>query len=146
MGREADARAAWSSIMKVFLSNEVHDRFHDACRSIELPHPGALKLLLHLEVDDPQPMRALAAAIGCDASYMTALADALELPGYVERRTAPSDRRVKLVCLTEQGEAARERALEVMSEPPAAFARLEPAEARSLAELLAKATTDPPEL
>ena len=139
MGREDDARAAWGCITKAFLSNELHDRFHDACASIGLPHPGALKLLLLLDEADPPPMRAVASLMNCDASYVTALVDALEAPGYVERRSAPGDRRVKLIAVTAVGEAAREKALDVMSVPPAGFARLSAAEAKQLVALLAKA-------
>jgi DNA-binding MarR family transcriptional regulator len=130
--------------MKVFLSNVVHDRLHEACASIDLPHPGALKLLLQLDADDPQPMRSLATTIGCDPSYVTALVDVLEAPGYVARQPAPGDRRVKLVCITPQGEAARARATDVMSEPPEAFRKLDAADARTLARLLAEAAEDLP--
>lgn len=143
MGRDDDARAAWGCITRTFLSDEVHDRFHAACSSIGLPHPGALKLLLMLDAEDPPPMRAVASLLKCDASYVTALVDALEEPGYVERRAAPGDRRVKLVALTSQGVAAREKALDVMSEPPAGFGKLTADEARQLARLLAKAATEP---
>ena len=125
---------------KTFLSNEIHDRFHDACRSIGLPHPGALKLLLLLDEADPPPMRALASLMSCDASYVTALVDALEAPGYVERRSSPDDRRVKLITITGAGETAREQALAIMSEPPAGFARLSATEVKHLSHLLAKAT------
>ncbi len=140
MGRHDDAKAAWGCITRTFLSNELHDRFHDACASIGVPHPGALKLLLRLDAAAPQPMRDIAASMGCDASYVTALVDALEEPGYAERRPAPGDRRVKLVQLTSQGASARETAFDIMAEPPAAFGRLTAAETRTLARLLAKAT------
>jgi len=139
MGRSDDARAAWSCITRAFLSKELHDRFHSACAAIGVPHPGALKLLLMLEPDDPPPMRDIATVMGCDASYVTALVDALEGPGYVERRPAPGDRRVKLVQLTGHGIRAREQALEVMSEPPKGFERLTAAEAKTMAQLLTKA-------
>jgi DNA-binding MarR family transcriptional regulator len=142
MGRTDDARAAWSCITRAFLSDELHDRFHDACTSIGLPHPGALKLLLRLDADAPQPMRDIASLMGCDASYVTALVDALESPGYAERQPALGDRRVKLVQLTSQGAAAREKALDVLSEPPAGFDRLSGSETKALAHLLAKATAD----
>lgn len=142
MGRQDDARAAWGCITRTFLSNELHDRFHDACTAIGLPHPGALKLLLQLDAEDPPPMRAVATLMNCDASYVTALVDALEGPGYVERRSSPGDRRVKLIALTGAGEVAREKALAVMSEPPAGFARLTAGEVKELAQLLAKATDD----
>jgi DNA-binding MarR family transcriptional regulator len=139
VGKQDDARAAWGCITRTFMSNELHDRFHDACASIGLPHPGALKLLLMLDTADPPPMRAVASIMNCDASYVTALVDALEAPGLVERRSAPGDRRVKLIAVTAAGEAAREKALEVLSEPPAGFERLSAIEARELARLLAKA-------
>jgi DNA-binding MarR family transcriptional regulator len=140
MGMDEHARSAWGCITRTFLSNELHDRFHDACESIALPHPGALKLLLQLDADQPPAMRSIAGIMGCDASYVTALVDALEAPGYVERRVSPNDRRVKLIALTSQGVAAREKALDIMSEPPAGFGRLTATEARQLARLLAKAT------
>jgi DNA-binding MarR family transcriptional regulator len=139
--RREHARAAWSCITHAFLSNELHDRFHEACASIGLPHPGALKLLLLLDADAPPPMRDIAALMGCDASYVTALVDALESPGFAERRAAPTDRRVKLVQLTSQGAAAREKALDILSDPPAGFERLSAAETKTLATLLAKATS-----
>jgi len=143
MARVDDARAAWQTMARLFLSNELHDRFHAACEAIGLPHPGALKLLLQLDADDPPAMRSVAGVLQCDASYVTALVDTLEAPGYVERRTAPADRRVKLVALTPAGEDARERALDILSEPPAGFDRLSADEARDLARLLQKVTPDP---
>jgi DNA-binding MarR family transcriptional regulator len=142
MGRDDDARAAWTCITQVFWSNEVHDRFHEAVHAIGLPHPGALKLLMQLDPESPTPMRAIASVMNCDASYVTALVDSLEAPGYVERQTAPHDRRVKLVRLTGAGEVAREKARDILSVPPAAFSRLDAADTRTLARLLAKVTGD----
>jgi hypothetical protein len=78
MSRADDARAAWSCITRTFLSDELHQRFHTACASVGLPHPGALKLLLLLDAADPPPMRDVANVMGCDASYVTALVDTLE--------------------------------------------------------------------
>jgi DNA-binding MarR family transcriptional regulator len=142
VGKQDDAREAWGCITKAFLSNELHDRFHDACSSIGLPHPGALKLLLLLDDAEPPPMRAVASLMNCDASYVTALVDALEEPGYVARRPAPGDRRVKLIALTAAGAAAREKAMDVMSEPPSGFGRLSAIETRELSRLLAKVIAD----
>lgn len=144
MGRDDDARAAWSTINRLFLSHEVHDRIHDAVAAVELPHPGALKVLLGLDPADPPPMRAVAQLLRCDASYVTTLVDTLEDAGYVERRPAPGDRRVKLLVLTPQGEAAQAKATDLMSEPPAGFARLSAAEVRALARILAKTVDDEP--
>ena len=59
------------------------------------PTRARAKLLLRLDADSPPPIRDVATLMGCDASYVTALVDALESPGFAERRAAPSDRRVK---------------------------------------------------
>ena len=136
-GRE-DGRTAWRRMTELFFSEEVHNRFHDASAAIGLPHPGSLKALLLLEPGSPPPMRALAQDMHCDASYMTGLVDAIEGLGYVERRASPTDRRVKLVQLTDKGEAAKAQALDVISTPPAAIDRLTAAESRTLAKILAK--------
>lgn len=125
--------------MRSFLSQDIHERFHGACAATHLPHPGALKLLLLLGAGDPPSQRTVAELLECDASYVTALVDSLEAPGYVERRAAPTDRRVKLIALTAEGEAAQAKAIDVLSEPPASFARLTAAETKQLARLLEKA-------
>ena len=138
MATDDDARAAWRLVAELFLSPENHDRFHEACTAASLPHPGALKLLLSLEPDDAPAMRDLAAFMNCDASWVTALVDALETPGYVVRTASPTDRRVKLVQVTEAGLAAKERAMEVLATPPKAMDRLTAAETRTLAKLMRK--------
>ena len=138
----AARRQAWRHLSRLLLSDETHDRMHAACAAVGLPHPGSLKALLWLSEDEPQSMRTLAEAMHCDASYITGLVDALEEPGYVERRVAPSDRRVKLIALTATGRAARSRALDVMLSPPESFKRLTADETRTLASLLAKMVVD----
>lgn len=61
----------------------------------------------------PAPMRALAETMGCDASNVTGIVDRLEKRGLVRREAGASDRRVKNVVLTHEGErvtdAIRER-------------------------------------
>jgi DNA-binding MarR family transcriptional regulator len=132
------ARETWAAVARIFFSDEMHDRFHDAAQAAGLPHPGALKCLLGLELGTPQSMRALADDMRCDASYITGLVDVLEKAGFVERRTATGDRRVKLVHLTRSGQKAKERADHVLTTPPKALDRLTDTEHRSLAKLLAK--------
>src|SRR5690348_3919462 len=46
----------------------------------------------------PRPRREAALRVGYDPSSSTALADALEAKGLVERRLGPSDRRVKTLA------------------------------------------------
>ncbi|MEV4948958.1 MarR family transcriptional regulator [Streptomyces sp. NPDC053755] len=52
----------------------------------------------------PAAMRALAENMTCDASNMTGIIDRLEKRGLVRREAAASDRRVKNVILTAEGE------------------------------------------
>lgn len=143
--REETARAAWRSMSQLFVSGETHDGFHAATEAIGLPHPGSLKALIALDAAAAPSMREMADGMRCDASYITALVDALEDLGYVERRVSPTDRRVKLVQLTEAGAEAKETALAVMLTPPKGFDALSTAELRTLASLMAKvAATYPP--
>ncbi|WP_225804309.1 MarR family winged helix-turn-helix transcriptional regulator [Streptomyces sp. NK15101] len=52
----------------------------------------------------PAAMRALAGTMACDASNMTGIIDRLEQRGLVRREADASDRRVKNVILTAEGE------------------------------------------
>ena len=113
---EDPAREAWAIIAGIFLGDEMHDRFHDACQAIGVT-PPALKALMSLEPDEPRPMRALATSWRCDASWVTSLVDTLEELGLVERRMLPSDRRVKTVALTPAGIEAKAKALDVVHQP-----------------------------
>ncbi len=139
-GRREAAGAAWGALSALFFGDEMHDRFHDAAEACGVPHPGALKAMLNLDPAEPRSMRMVAEDLRCDASYVTSLVDDLERLGYVERRVSPSDRRVKLVHLTPEGEAAKARAHDSLSTPPKALDRLSDAEIRSLARIAAKLT------
>ncbi len=59
--------------------------------------------MLHLLMEHPISMSALAEKLHCDASNVTGLADRLESRGLVERGPHPSDRRVKQLTLTTEG-------------------------------------------
>jgi DNA-binding MarR family transcriptional regulator len=80
--------------------------------------PGHLKALAVLDPEQPRPMRAMADALACDASLVTWLTDRLEERGLVERRSDPSDRRVKTIALTAQGVKTRQRLAAAFFEPP----------------------------
>lgn len=132
----------------LFMEGEAHDRVHRICAELELS-PPLLKAFVHLgTVDDHGGLRMseLAESWGCDASYVTALADGLQERGLAERRPHPTDRRVRTIVLTPEGRAKRERALELLSEPPSAFTALSGAEQRQLRDLLAKLVAADPEL
>jgi DNA-binding MarR family transcriptional regulator len=103
--------------------------------------PAVMKVLLHLRGRPPAPMRDLAARFGCDASYVTALVDGLERRGLAERHTTPSDRRVKVVTVTAEGEAVADRLERLLSVPPSAFEELTEEEVASLHRILTKLVT-----
>src|SRR5436190_6626335 len=131
---ERAGQEAWRSLLELLFSGQVHECMHRACDEVGLA-PGALKVLFKLEPGDGIPMRDLADQWGYDASYVTSLADALEARGLVERRPHPTDRRIKMLALTDKGVEARERAERTLREPPASFDSLTPLERRQLRDL-----------
>jgi DNA-binding MarR family transcriptional regulator len=100
--------------------------------------PGHLKLLIHLDEDESRPMGSLAQTFQCDASTMTWLVDRLEERGFVERRSLPSDRRVKAVGLTPLGLETKERLLAHLYQPPAELIAMDRAALEGLRSALTK--------
>ena len=66
----------------------------------------------------PGPTNQLAERFGVDPGWVTDNVDRLEAKGYVARRTSPSDRRVKILEMTESGRAMYERLEALMYSPP----------------------------
>jgi DNA-binding MarR family transcriptional regulator len=87
-------------------------------------------------------MRELAAGLHCDPSNITGIVDRLGDRGLVERGSAPGDRRVKTLMLTEEGAALRMRLLDRLSEPPPGLGKLPVVEQRQLRDLLRRALLD----
>src|SRR6478736_7965719 len=106
-----------------------------AGRTLDL-NPGEMRALEALGDDEPQRMGDLAKELRCDASNVTWLADRLEARGFVERHTAPTDRRVKTLSLTDAGRAAHEQAHELLRAPPAPLLGLSAPELRTLRDLM----------
>ncbi|MEV0091100.1 MarR family transcriptional regulator [Streptomyces sp. NPDC050738] len=52
---------------------------------------------------EPAAMRSLATTLACDASNMTGIIDRLEKRELVRREASPTDRRVKIVVITDEG-------------------------------------------
>jgi DNA-binding MarR family transcriptional regulator len=90
-------------------------------------------------LNHPMPQREAALQLGYDPSNITALADALEAKGLVERRPDSSDRRVKTLARTAEGERLVRELDESLSHPPESLNRLSPAEQEHLLRLLSKA-------
>ncbi len=83
-------------------------------------------------------MRDLTDFFRCDPSSVTSLVDGLEAAGLAERRSHPTDRRVKMVALSRTGEAALAQARKILGQPPTSFAALSTPELLRLRSLLAK--------
>ena len=69
---------------------------------------AALKMLSQ---DSPKAMRALSDYFMCDASTVTGLVDRLEARNFITRSNHPTDRRVKLLALTNEGAAVKQSIL-----------------------------------
>lgn len=134
------ARDAWLSIVRIFRSQEALDAGLGAAEAEGLPMRLYWVLLaLPTEPGEAKSMGQLAQECFSTPSYMTVIVDGLEERGLAHRQTDPTDRRVKLVSLTEAGRAAVERSHERMSRPPSGILGLTPAELTTLRDLLAKA-------
>jgi DNA-binding MarR family transcriptional regulator len=132
----SDAREAWATLWEIMLGARA--QFVAAMADLELtPVQGIV--LRRLDPDRPTPMNELAEALACDASNVTGLVDRLEARGYVVRRAAPADRRVRTLVLTPDGISARRRVIERMSEPPEAITSLSARDQRVLREVLRRA-------
>lgn len=79
---------------------------HSIAAGLGITPPDLLALF---KLDDPVSMKELAQRMGCDASFITAIADSLESHGLVRREPGQRDRRVKHLVLTPEGIAAKER-------------------------------------
>ena len=100
--------------------------------------PGAIRALMLLAEEDGLSMGEMARNLGCDPSYITALVDNLDERGLARRETAPDDRRVKMVVLTDAGRAVAAEVQHILSIPPEAFSTLSEEELGQLRDLLDK--------
>ncbi len=134
--REEDLpRQAWTLLFELM---RVHMRDFPALAAEFELSPVQAHVLRSLG-EAPLAMSTLANYLSCDASNVTGLVDRLEARGLVARKSSEQDRRVKMLVLTEAGEALRERLLERLAEPPEAIARLPDADLRALRDIMRRA-------
>ncbi|HEU4657192.1 MAG TPA: MarR family transcriptional regulator [Capillimicrobium sp.] len=134
--QDVTASEAWTLLSELVASQR--GRMMCVCSDVDLA-PGQLAALKWLDPATPVPMRELANALSCDNSNVTGIVDRLEDRGLVERRPAPHDRRVKMLCVTPEGARVREQIKARMAEPPEPLLRLDADERRALRDLLRKA-------
>jgi DNA-binding MarR family transcriptional regulator len=101
-----------------------------------------LDVLRRLRHQGPSPMRRLAEHMHCEASNLTGLVDRLEARGLVERRPDPGDRRVRLLALTQAGEAVSQETWEAVARR-SPFSTLAPERQALLDELIRDALRAP---
>jgi len=71
------------------------------------------------KLDAPMTMKDLGLRMGCDPSFITTIADALERHGLARREPSQRDRRSKNIVLTPEGVSVRERiCTELMARAP----------------------------
>ena len=96
-----------------------------------------VKALLMMRPGEAEPMRNLAGRLDYDASNLSTLVDKLERRGAVKRHADPSDRRVKALILTAEGERLRASFWRSHVEDFGPLAPLDEAELRTMESLLA---------
>jgi DNA-binding MarR family transcriptional regulator len=109
------ATEAWRPLVRFFFETIRH---RQRILSEEGLTPNDLRALSALDPSQGRSMRDLADEWVCDASNATFIVDRLEERGLAVRRMVPTDRRVKLVVLTSDGDRTRERVLGRFFEPP----------------------------
>jgi DNA-binding MarR family transcriptional regulator len=140
---EAPGAEAWRRIRSLSHDPAAMAACHQITQETGLPL-APQRALLVLPIDEAITMRELARRLGCDNSYVTSLVDALETRGLADRQPHPTDRRVKVIVLTNEGQQLARRVQLADTTPPIAFSKLSSREMTTLVELLSK--LDPNEL
>ncbi len=141
-GAADPAREAWERMRELTHNPAVLARVHAVAGEFGII-PGAAKALKYLSSTEPTPMRQLAADLRCDTSYITTIVDNLEEAGVARREAHPTDRRIKVVVLTDAGQVVADRVAEVMGTPPASFGALSDEETRALRDMLRRLSARP---
>jgi DNA-binding MarR family transcriptional regulator len=121
MAQQTPAEEAWALLWRIMQANK--RRMIEMARELDFS-PVQLHSLRLLEPGVETPMRALAQQLFCDPSNVTGIVDRLEARGLIERRNLETDRRVKIVRLTAEGQRVRAEVVARMSSPPEEIAEL----------------------
>jgi MarR family transcriptional regulator, organic hydroperoxide resistance regulator len=133
---QTPAEEAWALLWRIMQANK--PRMMEMARELDFS-PVQLHSLRLLEPGVETPMRALAQQLFCDPSNVTGIVDRLEARGLIERRSSETDRRVKIIRLTPEGQRVRARVVERMSSPPGEIAELPIESQRALRDALREA-------
>jgi DNA-binding MarR family transcriptional regulator len=134
---QTPAEEAWELLWRIMQANK--PRMIEMARELDFS-PVQLHSLRVLEPGVETPMRALAQQLFCDPSNVTGIVDRLEARGLIERRSSETDRRVKIIRLTPEGQRVRALVVERISSPPEEIAGLPLESQRALRDALREAT------
>lgn len=133
--KKALATEAWEPFARFFFETVKHRQRVFADRGLT---PNDARALFVLDGTRGRSMSELADEWLCDASNATWIVDRLEERGLAERRTMPTDRRVKLVVLTPKGSRTREEMFRKLYEPPPELLELDREELEALRDAVSK--------
>ncbi|QDY06416.1 MarR family transcriptional regulator [Micromonospora sp. HM134] len=139
MSTDADPVLDELSNLVFEMTRRLRDDFNESAAELSLPPTQALALVY---LSTPAPMRELADRLSCEPSNVTAIVDGLESRGLVTRQPDPSDRRVKHVTLTGEGERHRAELGSRNRAKVAAVFNLSAPDRSQLRDLLSRALDD----
>jgi DNA-binding MarR family transcriptional regulator len=129
------ADEAWDAFLELFMRQRPRMMEIQAKYNLKPPPLG----MVISKLDEPTPMGKIAEILCLDASTVTWVVDSLEERGLVERQSHPTDRRVRLVALTDEGRRIRDELRTQFAVPPESIASIPAAEQRKLRDILRRA-------
>jgi MarR family transcriptional regulator, organic hydroperoxide resistance regulator len=99
---------------------------------------AASDVMALVKLEAPMTMKDLGLKIGCDPSFVTSIADALEGHGLARREPSQRDRRSKNIVLTAEGVKVRERICQELLARAPWCVSLDTSERRCLLQLMRK--------
>ncbi|MGH6858978.1 MAG: MarR family winged helix-turn-helix transcriptional regulator [Phyllobacterium sp.] len=134
------AADAWQSMFD-FLMRSAPQRLQSLQEHGLTPNDSRALFSLNRE---GRPIGALAREWGCDPSTATWLVDRLERAGLAERAASSTDRRVKLVRVTEKGTRTVADLMAAYHRPPPQMAKLSAQELDALIRIFARLNANSP--
>ncbi len=117
------------------LIKHAHDMGQNIATEFGLTGSDAIALL---KLEAPMTMKELGQKMGCDPSYVTSIADALEKHGLARREPSLRDRRSKNLVLTPDGVSVRDKVLRELGARAPWCTSLDTPERRCLLDLMRK--------
>lgn len=130
-----EATRVWAMMREFVERNSPRHRLRQALGDGLAKGRSKVQVLLMLD-EGPRSLSDIAEAQRIDPPYATAIVDQLEFLGLAARAPDATDRRRKVVTLTEAGRSAVVTARQILAEPPAVLSALPPADLSRLAAAL----------